>query len=198
MSGYMIYDALGLLEGWGVGAVGGLTVLLVDRLSDRLADRWRTWREQHATDPIEPAADTDTGPIGFVPDVPENLADWLADAPSLRLDDLDLTVRSYKALTRHGLRTVDQLIQFTPDGLLRIHNFGPGSLRDVQAKLAAAGWLLADAAACEHDRDPGGTCRWCGDWRDGDMHRPAGGRYHDDHDGVCPPIQVPIPAEVTA
>lgn len=145
MSGYTVYDALGLLEGWAVGAVGSLTVLLVPWLSERVTGWWRAWQKEHRADSIDTGQrDSDTGPVGFVPDVPENLDDWLATAPAMRLEDLDLTVRSYNALNCYGIHTIDRLIQFTPDMLLGIRNFGRSSLGDVQEKLAAAGWTLAN------------------------------------------------------
>ncbi len=52
------------------------------------------------------------------------------------IEELDLSVRSYNALKRAGIQTVQELISKTKDEIEHIHNLGKKSLREILQKLA--------------------------------------------------------------
>lgn len=52
------------------------------------------------------------------------------------IEDLDLSVRSYNALKRAGIQTVQELISKTKEEIENIHNLGKKSLREILQKLA--------------------------------------------------------------
>jgi hypothetical protein len=55
------------------------------------------------------------------------------------IEDLNLSVRSYNALIREGVRSIEDLTEKSADELLNIRNFGRGSLDEVQNILAEHG-----------------------------------------------------------
>ncbi|MEE8715686.1 MAG: DNA-directed RNA polymerase subunit alpha [Coriobacteriales bacterium] len=59
-----------------------------------------------------------------------------------RIDDLDLSVRSFNCLKRAGIHSVRQLLDFSEDDLLNIRNFGVKSIEEVKDKLASMGMSL--------------------------------------------------------
>ena len=135
--------------------LGTVTVRLIDWVEDQARDAWRKWRAGHWDDGIEDADTGDgSGPIGWVPDVPEDFEDWLAEqsaakfwlAEAQRITAVRFQRRTHNALTNAGIHTVQQLTQHTPAQLLLLQGFGVGCLRDVQDKLAAAGLTLAETA----------------------------------------------------
>ena len=60
----------------------------------------------------------------------------------MTIEELDLSVRSYNCLKRAGINTVDELIQRTPEDMMKVRNLGKKSLEEVQQKLAALGLSL--------------------------------------------------------
>jgi DNA-directed RNA polymerase subunit alpha len=52
------------------------------------------------------------------------------------IEDLDLTVRSYNCLKRAGIQTVQELIQYTEEEVLKIRNLGRKSFKEIKDKLA--------------------------------------------------------------
>lgn len=59
-----------------------------------------------------------------------------------RIDDLDLSVRSFNCLKRAGIHSVRQLLDFSENDLLNIRNFGVKSIEEVKDKLASMGMSL--------------------------------------------------------
>ena len=59
-----------------------------------------------------------------------------------RIDDLDLSVRSFNCLKRAGIHSVRQLLDFSENDLLNIRNFGVKSIEEVKDKLASMGMGL--------------------------------------------------------
>ncbi len=59
-----------------------------------------------------------------------------------RIDDLDLSVRSFNCLKRAGIHSVRQLLDFSEEDLLNIRNFGVKSIEEVKDKLASMGMSL--------------------------------------------------------
>lgn len=51
------------------------------------------------------------------------------------IEDLDLTVRSYNCLKRAGIQTVQELVQFTEEEVLKIRNLGRKSFKEIKDKL---------------------------------------------------------------
>jgi DNA-directed RNA polymerase subunit alpha len=63
----------------------------------------------------------------------------------MAIEELDLSVRSYNCLKRAGINTVDQLIQKTPEEMMKVRNLGKKSLEEVQGKLGALGLSLRES-----------------------------------------------------
>ncbi len=63
---------------------------------------------------------------------------------SLPIKELELSVRSENCLLRAGIRTVGELIQKTPEELLKIRNLGKKSLNEIQEKLGRLGLSLKE------------------------------------------------------
>jgi DNA-directed RNA polymerase subunit alpha len=59
-----------------------------------------------------------------------------------RIDDLDLSVRSFNCLKRAGIHSVRQLLDFSENDLLNIRNFGVKSIEEVKDKLTSMGMSL--------------------------------------------------------
>lgn len=60
------------------------------------------------------------------------------------IEELDLTVRSYQVLRRHGITEVSSLIDMTRDELLSLRNLGRLSLEDIEAELRKVGLSLKE------------------------------------------------------
>jgi len=53
----------------------------------------------------------------------------------MNIDELELSVRSFNCLKRAGINTVQELIQKTPEDMMKVRNLGRKSLEEVLAKL---------------------------------------------------------------
>ncbi len=60
----------------------------------------------------------------------------------MNIDELELSVRSYNCLKRAGINTVAELINKTPDEMMKVRNLGRKSLEEVLAKLKELGLQL--------------------------------------------------------
>ncbi len=60
----------------------------------------------------------------------------------LNIDELELSVRSYNCLKRAGINTVGELVNKTPDDMMKVRNLGKKSLEEVLAKLKELGLSL--------------------------------------------------------
>ncbi len=60
----------------------------------------------------------------------------------MNIDELELSVRSYNCLKRAGINTVAELINKTPDDMMKVRNLGRKSLEEVLAKLKELGLQL--------------------------------------------------------
>lgn len=58
------------------------------------------------------------------------------------ISELELSVRSQKAMNKFGFKTVDELTRMSADDLLECRNFGPVGLNEIRVKLAARGLAL--------------------------------------------------------
>ena len=63
-------------------------------------------------------------------------------ALDMNIDELELSVRSYNCLKRAGINTVAELINKTPDEMMKVRNLGRKSLEEVLAKLKELGLQL--------------------------------------------------------
>lgn len=59
------------------------------------------------------------------------------------LEELDLSVRAWNCLTRHGIRKISELLCSTPRQVLGIHNLGLQTLVEIRDALHARGLELA-------------------------------------------------------
>lgn len=60
----------------------------------------------------------------------------------MNIDELELSVRSYNCLKRAGINTVEELINKTPEDMMKVRNLGRKSLDEVLAKLKELGLQL--------------------------------------------------------
>jgi len=60
----------------------------------------------------------------------------------MNIDELELSVRSYNCLKRAGINTVEDLINRTPEDMMKVRNLGRKSLEEVLAKLKELGLEL--------------------------------------------------------
>ena len=58
------------------------------------------------------------------------------------IEDLELSVRSFNCLKRAGIDTVEQLIQYTEEDMMKVRNLGMKSLVEVKNKLSEIGLSL--------------------------------------------------------
>lgn len=63
---------------------------------------------------------------------------------SMTIEELDLSVRSFNCLKRAGINTVDDLINKSPDEMMRVRNLGKKSLEEVIVKLGSYGLSFMD------------------------------------------------------
>lgn len=63
-------------------------------------------------------------------------------ALDMKIDELELSVRSYNCLKRAGINTVEELCNKTPDEMMKVRNLGRKSLEEVLAKLKELGLSL--------------------------------------------------------
>ena len=62
----------------------------------------------------------------------------------MTIEELDLSVRSFNCLKRAGINTVDDLINKSPDEMMRVRNLGKKSLEEVIVKLQSYGLTFMD------------------------------------------------------
>ncbi len=67
--------------------------------------------------------------------MPEKAQDTTKEVLVMSIDELELSVRSYNCLKRAGINTVQELINKTPDDMMKVRNLGRKSLDEVLAKL---------------------------------------------------------------
>ena len=63
-------------------------------------------------------------------------------ALEMNIDELELSVRSYNCLKRAGINTVQELVNKTPEDMMKVRNLGRKSLEEVLAKLKELGLEL--------------------------------------------------------
>jgi len=63
-------------------------------------------------------------------------------AIDMSIDELELSVRSYNCLKRAGINTVAELVNRTPDDMMKVRNLGRKSLEEVLLKLKELGLEL--------------------------------------------------------
>ncbi len=61
-------------------------------------------------------------------------------ALEMSIDELELSVRSYNCLKRAGINTVEELINKTPEDMMKVRNLGRKSLEEVQGKINELGF----------------------------------------------------------
>ncbi len=70
-----------------------------------------------------------------------------------KIEDLDLSVRSYNCLKRAGINTVGELAQKTEEEMMRVRNLGRKSLKEVMQKLRENGFELKHSYDLDDDQD---------------------------------------------
>lgn len=72
----------------------------------------------------------------------ESTTDEKEKVLEMNIDELELSVRSYNCLKRAGINTVQELINKTPEDMMKVRNLGRKSLDEVVAKLKELGLSL--------------------------------------------------------
>ena len=72
----------------------------------------------------------------------ESTTDEKEKVLEMNIDELELSVRSYNCLKRAGINTVQELINKTPEDMMKVRNLGRKSLDEVLAKLKELGFSL--------------------------------------------------------
>lgn len=75
----------------------------------------------------------------------ESVTDEMEKVLEMNIDELELSVRSYNCLKRAGINTVEELINKTPEDMMKVRNLGRKSLDEVLAKLKELGLSLNDS-----------------------------------------------------
>ncbi len=75
----------------------------------------------------------------------ESVTDEKEKVLEMSIDELELSVRSYNCLKRAGINTVEELINKTPEDMMKVRNLGRKSLDEVLAKLKELGLSLNDS-----------------------------------------------------
>ena len=75
----------------------------------------------------------------------ESVTDEKEKVVEMNIDELELSVRSYNCLKRAGINTVEELINKTPEDMMKVRNLGRKSLDEVLAKLKELGLSLNDS-----------------------------------------------------
>ena len=78
-------------------------------------------------------------------------------APSVRIEELDFSVRTYNCLKKASILTILELIQYTENDLMQIRNFGRKSLTEVREKLSILGVSLKGGSTIDLSVDDGDT-----------------------------------------
>ena len=78
-------------------------------------------------------------------DMVESVTDEKEKVLEMNIDELELSVRSYNCLKRAGINTVEELINKTPEDMMKVRNLGRKSLDEVLAKLKELGLSLNDS-----------------------------------------------------
>jgi DNA-directed RNA polymerase subunit alpha len=73
----------------------------------------------------------------------ESVIDEKEKVLEMNIDELELSVRSYNCLKRAGINTVEELINKTPEDMMKVRNLGRKSLEEVLAKLKELGLELS-------------------------------------------------------
>ncbi len=60
----------------------------------------------------------------------------------MSIEELELTIRSFNCLKRAGINTVGELVNKTPDDMIKVRNLGRKSLGEIHAKLKELGLSL--------------------------------------------------------
>jgi DNA-directed RNA polymerase subunit alpha len=79
-----------------------------------------------------------------------------AEIYNLPIEALNLSMRTYNSLRRHGLTLVGEVLDMREDELLNIKNFGRKSLDELQERLAQSELRWPDQRASEVCRVRGG------------------------------------------
>ncbi len=75
----------------------------------------------------------------------ESVTDEKEKVLEMNIDELELSVRSYNCLKRAGINTVEELINKTPEDMMKVRNLGRKSLDEVLGKLKELGLSLNES-----------------------------------------------------
>src|SRR5579859_2480813 len=75
------------------------------------------------------------------------------NAPHVRIEELDFSVRTYNCLKKANILTIAELVLYTENDLMQIRNFGRKSLTEVREKLAMLGLSLKGGSTVNVDED---------------------------------------------
>ena len=109
-----------LLEVWTNGTI---TPAVAISEASKILTQYLSLFHGFQDNPLGPDGDP-TKPLAIDPNV-----------PSVRIEELDFSVRTYNCLKKANILTIAELIQYTEADLMQIRNFGRKSLTEVREKL---------------------------------------------------------------
>lgn len=77
------------------------------------------------------------------------------EIPSVRIEELDFSVRTYNCLKKANILSMRELVDYTETNLMQIRNFGKKSLTEVREKLSNFSLTLKGGATVNLDDEPG-------------------------------------------
>jgi DNA-directed RNA polymerase subunit alpha len=93
------------------------------------------------------------GDLPLLPDEDDELDPKLPPPPSIRIEELDFSVRTYNCLKKANILTIAELVTYTENDLMQIRNFGKKSLTEVRDKLAVLGLTLKGGSTVSIEDD---------------------------------------------
>ena len=63
----------------------------------------------------------------------------------MTIEELELSVRSFNCLKRAGINTVEDLVNKSPEDMMKVRNLGKKSFDEVKAKLQSLGCELMNS-----------------------------------------------------
>jgi DNA-directed RNA polymerase subunit alpha len=67
----------------------------------------------------------------------------------MRIDELELSVRTYNCLMRAGISTVEDLCNMTIEDMYKVRNLGRKSFEEVVGAMKANGWKFREGSESE-------------------------------------------------
>jgi hypothetical protein len=115
----------------------GLIGLVTDRQAEEHLDMIKAQRERHEwrdelySEIKESVLNEVSKSLGQLKDLERRREDYLSSRRDITVDELELSVRTANCLNNLGFRTIKELLEYTPEELLKTKKIGRKSLREL-------------------------------------------------------------------